>query len=64
MRVALVHDYLNQEGGAERVAEVLCSTFPGAPMYTSPSSGVGSSGVSISTVPTTVAPGLVGGATT
>lgn len=35
MRVALVHDYLNQEGGAERVAEALCSMFPGAPMYTS-----------------------------
>ncbi len=35
MRVALVHDYLNQQGGAEKVAEVFCSIFPGAPMYTS-----------------------------
>ncbi len=35
MRVALVHDYLNQEGGAERVVEVLCSMFPRAPLYTS-----------------------------
>ena len=35
MRVALVHDYLNQEGGAERVAAALCAAFPGAPMYTS-----------------------------
>ena len=35
MRVALVHDYLNQAGGAERVVEVLCEMFPDAPLYTS-----------------------------
>lgn len=35
MRVALVHDYLNQAGGAERVAEVLCQMFPTAPLFTS-----------------------------
>ena len=35
MRVALVHDYLNQEGGAEKVVDVFCSMFPGAPLYTS-----------------------------
>lgn len=35
MRVALVHDYLNQAGGAERVAALFCSMFPNAPFYTS-----------------------------
>jgi len=34
-RVALVHDYLNQYGGAERVLEELHSLFPSAPVYTS-----------------------------
>ncbi|MBI2862731.1 MAG: glycosyltransferase, partial [Chloroflexi bacterium] len=34
MRVALVHDWLNQYGGAERVLEILVSLFPGAPIYT------------------------------
>lgn len=34
MRVALVHDYLNQYGGAERVLEVLMEIFPEAPVYT------------------------------
>lgn len=35
MRVALVHDYLNQYGGAERVLEALHDLFPDAPVYTS-----------------------------
>ncbi|MGB9722384.1 MAG: glycosyltransferase [Chloroflexia bacterium] len=35
MRVALVHDYLNQYGGAERVLEVLHALYPEAPVYTS-----------------------------
>lgn len=35
MRVALVHDYLTQYGGAERVLETLHEMFPGAPVYTS-----------------------------
>src|SRR5699024_179072 len=35
MRVALVHDYLTQYGGAERVLEVLHHRFPDAPIYTS-----------------------------
>lgn len=35
MRVALVHDYLTQYGGAERVLEVLKARFPDAPVYTS-----------------------------
>lgn len=35
MRVALVHDYLNQYGGAERVLEALHDLFPTAPVYTS-----------------------------
>jgi len=34
MRVALVHDYLVQYGGAERVLEVLAEMFPQAPIYT------------------------------
>ena len=34
-RVALVHDYLNQYGGAERVLEALHEVFPAAPVYTS-----------------------------
>ena len=35
MRIALVHDYLTQRGGAERVALSLTRAFPGAPLYTS-----------------------------
>lgn len=34
-RVAIVHDYLNQYGGAERVLESLHSLFPTAPVFTS-----------------------------
>ncbi|MEK9186265.1 MAG: glycosyltransferase, partial [Patescibacteria group bacterium] len=34
MRVALIHDYLNQYGGGERVLEVLMEMFPEAPIYT------------------------------
>lgn len=33
--VVLVHDYLNQYGGAERVVLELAAMFPGAPLYTS-----------------------------
>lgn len=33
--MAVVHDYLNQCGGAERVALELVRTWPGAPLYTS-----------------------------
>jgi glycosyltransferase involved in cell wall biosynthesis len=33
--VALVHDYLNQRGGAERVVADLAGLFPGAAIYTS-----------------------------
>ncbi|MBN1487901.1 MAG: glycosyltransferase [Anaerolineae bacterium] len=33
--LALVHDWLNQYGGAERVLEQLMDFFPGTPMYTS-----------------------------
>lgn len=33
--VALVHDYLSERGGAERVAISLTNVFPGAPLYTS-----------------------------
>lgn len=34
MKIALVHDYLNQIGGAERVLKVLAEMFPNAPIYT------------------------------
>jgi glycosyltransferase involved in cell wall biosynthesis len=33
--VALVHDYLTQRGGAERVVLSMASVFPGAPIHTS-----------------------------
>ncbi len=35
MHTALVHDYLNQYGGAERVLEALHDVYPLAPVYTS-----------------------------
>jgi len=35
MRVALVHDYIKEYGGAERVLEALHAIFPKAPVYTS-----------------------------
>ncbi len=35
MHLALVHDWLNQIGGAEDVLEVLVGMFPRAPIYTS-----------------------------
>lgn len=34
-RVALVHDYLNQYGGAERVLEAFHDLYPDAPVFTS-----------------------------
>ena len=34
MRVALVHDYLNQRGGAERVFAHIANAYPDAPVYT------------------------------
>ncbi len=34
MRVAIVHDYLNQVGGGERVLDVLLHLFPDARLYT------------------------------
>jgi glycosyltransferase involved in cell wall biosynthesis len=33
--VALVHDYLTQRGGAERLVLTMAKAFPGAPLYTS-----------------------------
>ena len=35
MKVALVHDYLTQRGGAERVFEMLCRFFDGADVFSS-----------------------------
>ena len=35
LRVALVHDWLNQMGGAENVLEEFVALFPGAPIFTS-----------------------------
>lgn len=34
MKIALVHDYLVQYGGAERVLQSFCEMFPYAPIYT------------------------------
>jgi glycosyltransferase involved in cell wall biosynthesis len=34
MKVALVHDYLNQRGGAERVFATIARAWPEAPVYT------------------------------
>lgn len=34
-RVAIVHDYLNQRGGAERVVLEMAAMWPAAPIYTS-----------------------------
>ena len=34
MKIALVHDYLNQYGGAERVLESFSGLFPDAPIFT------------------------------
>jgi glycosyltransferase involved in cell wall biosynthesis len=34
MRVALVHDYIKEYGGAERVLEALTEAYPDAPIYT------------------------------
>lgn len=34
MKIAIVHDYLIQYGGAERVLEALCEIWPHAPIYT------------------------------
>ncbi|MBI5970630.1 MAG: glycosyltransferase [Deltaproteobacteria bacterium] len=33
-KIAIVHDYLNQRGGAERVVAVMHKMFPDAPIYT------------------------------
>lgn len=35
LKVAIVHDWLNQIGGAEEVLEALVELFPNAPVYTS-----------------------------
>ncbi len=34
--VAVVHDYLNQRGGAERCVHAMAATWPQAPIYPSP----------------------------
>ena len=34
MKIAIVHEYLNQYGGAERVLEAIHELFPEAPVYT------------------------------
>ena len=35
MKVALVHDYIKEYGGAERVLEALHGLYPDAPVFTS-----------------------------
>ena len=34
MKIAIVHDYIKEYGGAERVLEALCEIYPKAPIYT------------------------------
>jgi len=34
MKVAIVHDYLKEYGGAERVVEAILEIWPDAPIYT------------------------------
>lgn len=34
MKVAIVHDYLNEYGGAEKVVNAIHEMYPGAPIYT------------------------------
>jgi len=34
LKVAIVHDYIKEYGGAERVLEALCELYPDAPIYT------------------------------
>src|SRR3989344_3716773 len=34
MKIALVHDYLTQFGGGERILSALCEVFPEAPIFT------------------------------
>lgn len=34
MKIAIVHDYLKEYGGAERVVEAMLEIWPGAPVYT------------------------------
>lgn len=34
MKIALIHDHLAQDGGAEKVLKVFCDMFPEAPIYT------------------------------
>src|SRR5579863_6293240 len=34
VKVAIVHDYIKEYGGAERVLEALCEAYPDAPIYT------------------------------
>lgn len=34
MKVAIVHDYIKEYGGAERVLEAICEAYPDAPIYT------------------------------
>ena len=33
MKIALVHDYLSQDGGAERVLKVFSEIWPEAPIF-------------------------------
>jgi glycosyltransferase involved in cell wall biosynthesis len=34
MKIAIIHDYIREFGGAERVLEALCEIYPDAPIYT------------------------------
>lgn len=64
MRAAIVHDYLTQRGGAERVVLSLARAFPGAPIYTSLYDPGGTfpefDGADVRTLPLDRIPGLRG----
>lgn len=53
MKIALVHDWLTNPGGAEKVALVLTKAFPDAPLYTSVYDPVGCPGFEHADVRTT-----------
>ncbi|PIR98818.1 glycosyl transferase, partial [Candidatus Collierbacteria bacterium CG10_big_fil_rev_8_21_14_0_10_44_9] len=47
MKIALVHDYLLEAGGAERVLRVLADMYPTAPIYTALAKKSGSAHITL-----------------
>ena len=64
MKIALVHDYLTQRGGAERVFELLCRRFPEADIFTSLYDPQGTIDLRDRTVNTTLLQKIPGGQST